>query len=120
LTLVNRTTGETGSSTVETGIGSRGGDIQIALAGKTYSGTWVYMSNGGALGFSNGYTTGGLATATTVGTVAALPTSGGGTILASAGDGSTLRCQFQYNQYGASGLGVCQDNKGVSYDLQIH
>ena len=49
-----------------------------------------------------------------------LPTGGGGTILASAGDGSTLHCQFEYNQFGATGIGVCQDNKGVFYDLQIH
>jgi hypothetical protein len=118
--FVNRTTGETGSSVVGTGIGSHGGDIQIALAGKTYSGTWVYVSDGGAVAFSNGFATSGLATATATGTIAALPTGGGGTILASAGDGSTLRCQFQYNQLGASGIGVCQDNKGGSYDLQIH
>ena len=120
LTFVNRTTGEMGSSEVATGIGNRGGDIQVSLAGKIYSGTWVYVSAGGAVGFSNAYATSGVATATAAGTMVALPTGGGGTILASAGDGSTLRCQFEYNQFGATGIGVCQDNNGVFYDLQIH
>jgi len=109
-----------GSSEVATGIGNRGGDIQVSLAGKIYSGTWVYVSAGGAVGFSNAYATSGVATATAAGTMVALPTGGGGTILASAGDGSTLRCQFEYNQFGATGIGVCQDNNGVFYDLQIH
>jgi hypothetical protein len=50
----------------------------------------------------------------------ALPTGGGGTVLAWDGNGSTLRCEFQDNQFGATGIGVCQDNKGGIYDLQIH
>jgi hypothetical protein len=119
LTFVNRATGETGSSVVATTTGTRGGDIQISLGGKAYSGTWVYVANGGAIGFANTYATSSLATGTATGTMMAMPTGGGGTILASADDGSTLRCQFQYNQIGNTGLGVCQDNKGGQYDLQI-
>jgi hypothetical protein len=97
-------------------LGRSGGDIQIALSGKTYSGSWVYVANGGAAGFAVGSA---LATATATGTMLAMPTGGGGTILASAPDGSTLRCQFQYNQIGNTGIGSCQDSKGGQYDLQI-
>jgi hypothetical protein len=99
--------------------GRGGGDIQISLGGKTYTGTWVYVANGGAIGFGTASAVSGLATATATGTMLAMPTGGGGTILASAGDGSTLRCDYQYNSMGATGLGVCQDNKGGVYDLQI-
>jgi hypothetical protein len=116
--FVNRATGESGSAQVVTA-GNRGGDIQIVLAGKTYTGSWVYVANGGAIGFANGFASSGLASATATGTMLAMPTGGGGTILASAPDGSTLRCQFQYNQLGNTGIGVCQDNAGGQYDLQI-
>jgi hypothetical protein len=118
LIFVNRTTGEMGSSEVSS-LGRSGGDIQIALSGKTYSGSWVYVANGGAAGLAVGSASSGLATATATGTMVAMPTGGGGTILASAPDGATLRCQFQYNQIGNTGIGSCQDNKDGQYDLQI-
>jgi hypothetical protein len=107
-----------GSSEVSS-LGRSGGDIQIALSGKTYSGSWVYVANGGAAGLAVRSASSGLATATATGTMLAMPTGGGGTILASAPDGATLRCQFQYNQIGNTGIGSCQDNKDGQYDLQI-
>jgi hypothetical protein len=118
LTLVNRQTGEVGKASVPGG--ARSGDIEISIGGKTYAGTWVYVSSGGAIGFSSATAVSGFATASGSGTIMAMSTAGGGTILASAADGSTLRCQFQYNQMGNTGIGVCQDNAGAAYDLQIH
>lgn len=117
LTIVNRQTGEVGTASAT---GNRNGDIHIMIGGKTYSGTWVYMTNGGAVGFSSGTAISGIATASAFGTMSTMPTGGGGTILASAADGSTLRCEFQYNQIGSTGVGVCQDSHGGLYDLQIH
>jgi hypothetical protein len=49
-----------------------------------------------------------------------LPTGGDGSILASAADGSTIRCAFQYSEWGSTGLGVCEDGSGETYDLQIN
>ncbi len=118
LTFVSRENGERGSATV-TAAGRGGGDIQIELAGKTYRGTWVYVANGGAIGFGTATAFSGVASATASGMMLSESTAGGGTILASAEDGSTLRCQFTYNQMGATGVGMCQDSLGGTYDLQI-
>jgi hypothetical protein len=49
-----------------------------------------------------------------------LPTGGNGSVLASAPDGSALRCVFQYSEWGSTGVGVCEDNRGEMYDLQIN
>jgi hypothetical protein len=49
-----------------------------------------------------------------------LPTGGDGSVLASAADGSTIRCAFQYSEWGSTGVGVCQDGSGETYDLQIN
>ena len=118
LTFVNRETGERGTATVKGG--SRGGDIQITLGDKIYNGTWIFESNGGSIGFANGTAFSGTAVASASGMMFSESTAGGGTILASTDDGSTLRCQFSYNQMGNTGLGVCQDNHNGVYDLQIH
>jgi hypothetical protein len=116
--LVDRQSGAVGTASVTTA-GNHSGSISISLNGKTYLGTWVYAPTGGALGFSDATATSGTATATGYGTMAMLPTGGGGSILATAPDGSRIHCTFQYSEFGRDGLGVCQDNKGATYDLQI-
>jgi hypothetical protein len=118
VTVVNRQTGEIATTSVPGGRPS--GDIQITTGGRVYTGTWVYVANGGAIGLSSVSAFSGAATATATGTMMAIPTGGGGTVIASSPDGSTLRCQFQFNQMGNTGLGVCQDSRGGVYDLQIH
>jgi hypothetical protein len=44
---------------------------------------------------------------------------GGGNALLHAADGSGLRCQFNYNGLGSTGTGICTDDQGQQFDLQI-
>jgi hypothetical protein len=41
-------------------------------------------------------------------------------MLASAEDGSRLRCEYQFDQMRNTGVGVCRDKDGSLYDFQIH
>lgn len=116
--LVGRTTGAIGTASVS-GPG-HSGPIAIALAGKAYTGRWVYSPGGGGIGLTQVSATAGLQTTTASATMLSLPSSGPGSILASAADGSSLRCSFQYSEWGKTGMGVCQDSAGEIYDLQIN
>jgi hypothetical protein len=48
------------------------------------------------------------------------PTQGGGSLFAAAPDGSALHCQYAFNSWSRSCVGVCQDNGGELFDLQIN
>lgn len=116
--LVGRTNGVTGSAQVAT-FGNHSGNITINLGGKAYTGRWVYAPGGGAIGIGTSTAVGGGETATATNTFIGLPTGGPGTVLASAPDGSTLRCVFSFSEFGRTGIGTCEDNAGQIYDLQI-
>jgi hypothetical protein len=112
-------TGASGTGTVPAN-GQHGGPITIALNGKTYEGQWVYMEAGGSVGIGTATAVSGAHVATAVGSVVGLPTGGNGNVVAAAVDGSTLRCNFNFSEWDLKGIGTCQDNKGETYDLQIH
>ncbi len=118
--LVGRTSGVTGNSTVVANPGQNGGDISIAIGKKTYTGKWVYVADGGAIGVGTATAVSGTAVATASGTTVVEPMHGGGSILASASDGTRLRCSFGYNDWSKTGTGLCKDSKGETYDLQIN
>ena len=40
-----------------------------------------------------------------------------GNVLLQSSDGGSARCEFQFS--GSAGFGVCQDDKKVTYDMQI-
>jgi len=111
--------GTTGTAEVTT-FGNHSGRITINLGGKVYTGRWVYAPGGGAIGLGTATASAGGQTATASSTYVGLPTGGPGTILASAPDGSTLRCAFSFSEWGHTGIGTCQDNSGQRYDLQIN
>lgn len=113
-----RTSGAQGTATVVTNAG-QGHAISILLNGKTYTGQWVYVPNGGSITFANAFATSGAATASAFGTGYNMPVQGNGSILASAPDGASLRCVFNYSQWNNEGTGICQDSAGETYDLQI-
>jgi len=117
--FVGRTSGVKGTTRVVTA-GNHSGDISIDLGGKVYTGRWVYAPGGGSIGFGTATAFSGGQTATANSTVIGLPTGGNGTVLASAPDGSELRCAFNYSEWGSTGVGVCEDSKGETYDLQIN
>src|SRR3954466_10941325 len=111
--LVGRSSGATGTAKVPGG--SNNGDITIVMAGKEYKGQWVYMQTGGSLGLASATAFSGTQSAAATGTFVGLPTGGNGNVIASAADGSALRCVFDYSEWSATGVGVCQDNKGETY-----
>lgn len=116
--LVDRQTGVVGTATVPAN-GKRGGPITISLGGKVFQGQWAYMETGGSVGLGTATAVSGTQVATATGTFVGLPTGGGGSVLATAADGTTLRCTFNFSDWNLKGIGVCQDNKGEMYDLQI-
>lgn len=109
---------------IGTGVANEAGKkVTISLNDKTYTGQYVY--GGGSVAFTNvfGSSTAysGAGTATAYGSgfgTTYIPGSGNGRILATTEDGNAIRCEFQYSS--GSGLGVCEDNAGKVYDLQIH
>lgn len=118
--LVSRRSGDIAKGDIVTIPGQHSGDMSIVLKNKTYNGRWVYMENGGAIGFGAANAFSGTHSAYGTSTVAMQSTDGGGTILASASDGSRLRCSFSYNSWGKTGVGICSLNSGEQYDLQIN
>ena len=97
------------------------GPISITIDNKTYTGTWVetqpayttgYVSGGmgwgyrrGGWGFGGGFVT------------MDNPEGGAAKALLRAADGSGLRCDLRSGQ--GSGGGVCRDDRGREYDVQI-
>jgi hypothetical protein len=120
LYIVGRTNHLTGTAKVTTQVGNKGGNIVIALGGKDYKGRWIYVQTGGSLGFGSATAFSGGQTATATGTMIGLPTGGNGSIIASAADGSSLHCAFDYSEWSNTGVGACQDDKGEMYDVQIN
>lgn len=116
--ITARTSGVSGSTKVPGG--SNSGLFSINLGQKTFTGRWVFASEGGGVTLSSGQAFSGAQTATFSGTGITLPGGGNGSVIASAPDGTGLRCQFNYSSMSETGLGICQDSLGEMYDLQIH
>jgi len=120
LTVMPRDSGKMYSGVAEDG-GSGEGRISITLEDKTYSGTWVetqpahatgYVSGG--LGWGWGWRgRGSLGSFITIDN----PQGGESKALLTAPDGSGLRCDFKSGQ--GRGGGVCHDDKGRAYDVQV-
>ncbi len=120
LYLVDHRTGAVGTSNFTTVAHQTSGQMDIALNGKTYIGSWVYSPQGGSRvrNFGTAFDSNGQAVAG-LSTTVVRPSGGPGSILATASDGSTLRCAFEFSEAGQNGRGECQDNAGGNYDLQI-
>ena len=117
--MMGRNTGVTGGGTVPAN-GRNGGPITIQLGGKDYVGRWVYMQAGGSLSLGSATAFDGGQVSTASGTFVGLPTGGNGNIMAAAADGATLSCVFNFSEWNLKGVGVCRDNKGETYDMQIN
>ena len=116
--FMGRRSGTTGTATVPAN-GHHGGPITITLGGKVFEGRWVYVETGGSAGVGMTTATSATVTSTVTGTFVGLPTGGNGSVMAAAPDGSTLRCSFYFSEWNLKGSGVCQDNGGEIFDLQI-
>ena len=98
---------------------AKSGTITIHLGDDEYSGRWV-LSQGGSYSLASmaGTTPSGGMSA--VGTGANFDAAGNGNILARTVSGKGLRCVFNYSGFSRTGTGVCQDDGGHLYDMQIH
>lgn len=88
--------------------------VSIALGGETFNGRYVYVQGGS---FSLGTAFAGGKTAT--GSAAGVSAVGNGNVLAQSSNGHNLRCVFSFSGWSESGTGVCEDDGGALYDLQI-
>jgi hypothetical protein len=117
--LTGRASGITAQTEMLATAGHPSGDVAIVLKGKTYTGRWVYMSGTGTVGLSTATVSSGLHTATGTGMAVGLPSGGNGIVDATASDGSSLHCAYQYSAWSRSGVGMCKGSDGEIYDLQI-
>ncbi len=118
LTLMPRDSGKTYTGTLQE-VARGEGKMSVNIEGKAYNGTWVQS----APAYSQGWITGGLGFGRRgwggLGTSIILdnPQGGEAKALLSAADGSGLRCDFRSSH--ERGGGVCRDDKGKEYDVQI-
>jgi hypothetical protein len=120
LSLMPRDSGKIYSGIAEdSGYGE--GRISVTIDGKTYNGTWVqttpdratgYVSGGFGWGWGRrGF--GGLGTTITMDN----PQGGEAKALLTSADGAGLRCDLRTGQ--GRGGGVCRDDRGREYDVQL-
>lgn len=93
-------------------------NLSIAIEGRTYTGTWVPTVPDRA----HGFVVGGLGFGRRgmgFGSVVSMdnPAGGESKALLSAPDGSGLRCDFRSGH--GTGGGVCRDDRGKEYDVQL-
>ena len=118
LTLMPRDSGKLYHGTAEDSGGSEGA-ITITIEGRTYAGTWVEVVPDRTTGYVGG-AYGSRRYGWGMGGTISMDTPGGGeakALLRSA-DGAGLRCDFRGGG-GRAGGGVCRDDKGLDYDVQI-
>ena len=100
------------------------GPISIAIEGKEFKGSWVQTvpsyTTGWSTGFGWGWGRGWGYPAGTAGASISMdnPHGGEAKALLTAQDGSGLRCDFRGGP-SLRGGGVCRDDKGMTYDVQI-
>jgi hypothetical protein len=120
LTVMPRDSGKIYSGVADD-LGGSEGHISINIEGRQFAGTWVetvpsystgYVSGGVGYGRGWGWRGGG-------GFVSMdNPNGGESKALLTAADGSGLRCDFR-SARGSGGGGVCRDDKGLEYDVQV-
>ncbi|WP_339833090.1 hypothetical protein [uncultured Parvibaculum sp.] len=120
VTLVEQETGLIGRGTADAGENS--GTMKVAFADRTFEGPWTVMRTAGGETYylsEQGHV--GVTAIGSSGRLTSDSASGMGVANLSAGDGTTMRCEFKYSMVGlrVSGLGVCRDREGKLYDLQI-
>ena len=101
--------------------GNGEGPISITIEGRTYNGTWTETQPSSTTGYVMGGIGwgrrgfGGLGSFITMDN----PAGGEAKALLSAADGSGLRCDFKSSSERRVGGGVCKDDRGREYDVQI-
>ncbi|HEX4944308.1 MAG TPA: hypothetical protein VFV55_08120 [Usitatibacteraceae bacterium] len=118
LTLMPRDSGKVYVGVAEDSGGGEG-TMSVTIEGRTYAGTWVEVIPSRSMGYvSGGY--GGRHRGFGLGGVISMdnPYGGAAKALLRAADGAGLRCDLRGGS-GQPGGGVCRDDKGLEYDVQI-
>jgi hypothetical protein len=123
LTLMPRTSGTLYKGDAFRPAGSNEATVNVAIGSKTYTGTWVVAeSERSTATVSAGVGFGGRRGGFGVATGPVWVDGNGGTseakALLRASDGSGLRCDLR-GITGGRGTGVCIDDAGMNYDVQI-
>lgn len=118
LTLMPRDSGKLYEGIAEDR-GNSEGTMSVTIEGRTYTGTWVEVVAGRA----TGYVTGGLGSRRHgygLGGFVAIDNPAGSEVkaLLRSSDGAGLRCDLRGGG-GRPGGGVCRDDRGLEYDVQI-
>ena len=108
-TFFDKTTGAEYKGATNDTFGSTGA-ISADIDNDKYSGSWIYSSSGGAVGFN---------AAQPSSVIAVASTSGGGKINMKAESGKFIRCSFGFDEWNNTGSGLCQRNDGREYDLYL-
>ena len=120
LTVMPRDSGKLYSGFAD-GVQGNEGRISITIEDKTYSGTWVATVPERSTGWvwGGGYAWGGRGHYGGLGGTVSMdnPQGGESKALLTAADGSGLRCDFR-GSWGQGG-GVCRDDRGREYDVQL-
>jgi len=118
LTLMPRDSGTLYQGTAED-TGGPEGTMTVTIGDRTYSGTWVEVVPDRAAGYVSG-AWGPHRRGFGLGATFLVDTPGGGEVkaLLRSADGAGLRCDLRGGA-GRAGGGVCRDDKGLDYDVQI-
>jgi hypothetical protein len=94
------------------------GSVSANIGGKSYTGTWITVVDSGNLILLDTYGTDSQGMAyRNSGSAQVTSTRGAGVAILSAPDSSGLRCEYKISS--GMGVGVCRDDKGRIYDIQI-
>ncbi|MDH5212573.1 MAG: hypothetical protein OEW96_12965 [Betaproteobacteria bacterium] len=117
LTLMPRDSGQLyyGEATGQTGGEMR---LRVTLGERTYEGTWVVSDPGPRTGFVVGGVFGSRRSGVGTSVVIDDPLGTEAKALLRSADGRGLRCDFK-GVTGAAGSGICQDDQGLVYDVQL-
>lgn len=105
IVLTDRETGEMGRGAASGATFGSGGEISVNIQGEQYTGSWVAMRDPGnaALTFWS----------------MGPKDSGVGIANLTSPSGKFLRCEFGYNMTSLSGIGLCKERRGSTYDFML-
>lgn len=118
MTLMPRDSGKLYSGVVEDS-GRGEGRVSVTIDDKTYEGTWVQVTSDKSSGFVTGF--GGRRGGWGFGSIVTLdnPEGARSKALLQARDGSGLRCDLRSGGGNGYGGGICRDDRGREYDVQL-
>lgn len=120
LTVMNRSTGEVGKGTVQNTAMGSSGPMSFSFKNETYTGTWVAVSDPGAMTFGllNAYSSTGQSVFGNA-TGYSMATGGFGTALMTSNKGNSAKCEVRYDSMAMTAAGICRRQDGVIFDLQM-